>query len=127
VTASDSRARTAQRSREFLVEPHELQQLPPSAMIVTYSGPDGRRVVVADANPGIFGLPTATLRPLEEARRASRGQAAAARPGPAQSAAAPTPRRSEDVSWRDTDGEAQLPPNLGPPPERLDWRRPDHD
>jgi len=27
-------------------------------MIITYSGPDGRRVLVADANPGIFGLPT---------------------------------------------------------------------
>jgi hypothetical protein len=61
VTDSDSQARTVQRSREFLVEQHELQQLPPSAMIVTYPAPDGRHVVVADANPGIFGLPTATL------------------------------------------------------------------
>ena len=132
VTGSDSRARTAQRSREFLIEPHELQQLPPSAMIVTYSGPDGRRVMVADANPGIFGLPTATLRPLDEARRASRDRAATraatagARPRPAP-APAPAPGRSPDVSWRDTEGEAQLPPNLGPPPERLDWRRHDSD
>jgi hypothetical protein len=127
VTDSDSRARTVQRSREFLVEPHELQQLPPSAMIVTYSGPDGRRVVVADANPGIFGLPTATLRPLEDARRASRGEGAAALAGPVRPAATPVPRSSQDVSWRDTEGEAQLPPNLGPPPERLDWRRRDSD
>src|SRR5579875_2249115 len=67
---SESLARTTQRSREFLVEQHELQQLPPSAMIVTYAGPDGRHVVVADANPGIFGLPTATLLSLDEARRA---------------------------------------------------------
>jgi hypothetical protein len=126
VTDSDSRARTVQRSREFLVEPHELQQLPPSAMIVTYSGPDGRRVVVADANPGIFGLPTATLRPLEDARRASRDEGATALSGPVRPAA-PAPRPSQDVSWRDTEGEAQLPPNLGPPPERLDWRRRDSD
>jgi hypothetical protein len=131
VTDSDSRARTVQRSREFLVEPHELQQLPPSAMIVTYSGPGGRRVLVADANPGIFGLPTATLRSLDEARRASRDLAAAAavsaRPAPAAPAPAPAPRRGQDVSWRDTEGEAQLPPNLGPPPERLDWRRREDD
>ncbi len=93
VTDSDSRARTVQRSREFLVEPHELQQLPPSAMIVTYSGPAGRRVLVADANPGIFGLPTATLRPLDEARRASRDLAAAAvRTRPGRPPARPRPR-----------------------------------
>ena len=70
VTGSDSLARTVQRSREFLVEQHELQQLPTSAMIVTYSSAEGRRVVAADANPGIFTLPTATLMSLEEARRA---------------------------------------------------------
>ena len=64
-----------QRSREFLVEQHELQQLPPSAMIVTYAGPGGRQVVVADANPGIFGLPTATLLPLDEAGRGPVGEA----------------------------------------------------
>jgi hypothetical protein len=127
VTGSDSQARTAQRSREFLVEPHELQQLPPSAMIITYSAPDGRRVVVADANPGIFGLPTATLLPLDEARRVSWDGAAAALDGPARPAAPPAPRPGQDVSWRDTEGEGQLPPNLGPPPERLDWRRRDGD
>jgi hypothetical protein len=82
-------------------------------------------VLVADANPGIFGLPTATLRPLDEARRASRDQdqAAAGLSHLSRPAAAPAPRRGPDVSWRDTEGEAQLPPNLGPPPERLDWRR----
>jgi hypothetical protein len=84
-------------------------------------------VLVADANPGIFGLPTATLRPLDEARGASRGQAAAAPSTLSPPAAAPAPRRGQDVSWRDTDGEAQLPPNLGPPPERLDWRRREDD
>jgi hypothetical protein len=123
VTDTDSQARTVQRSREFLVEQHELQQLPPSAMIVTYAGPDGRRVAVADANPGIFGLPTATLLPLDEARRASRDGGPDALDAPARPAAPPAPRSGQDLSWRDQEGEAQLPPNLGPPPERLDWRR----
>jgi hypothetical protein len=68
VAASTSVARTTQRSREFLVEQHELQQLPPSAMIVSYASPAGRRVVFADANPGILTLPTATLASLDEAR-----------------------------------------------------------
>ena len=68
VAASTSVARTSQRSREFLVEQHELQQLPPSAMIVSYASAAGRRVVFADANPGILTLPTATLASLDEAR-----------------------------------------------------------
>ena len=68
VAASMSVARTSQRSREFLVEQHELQQLPSSAMIVSYASAAGRRVVFADANPGILTLPTATLASLDEAR-----------------------------------------------------------
>jgi hypothetical protein len=127
VTDSDSQARTVQRSREFLVEQHELQQLPPSAMIVTYPAPDGRHVVVADANPGIFGLPTATLLSLDEARRASQDGTAGSPDAPPQPSVPPAPRRGPDVSWRDQEGEGQLPPNLGPPPERLDWRRPTGD
>jgi hypothetical protein len=141
VTGSDSQARTVQRSREFLVEQHELQQLPPSAMIVTYAGPGGRHVVVADANPGIFGLPTATLLPLDEARRAPAGELLPAldppaSASPAQEPASPAPAAEQDppsppdapesspaVSWRNQAGEGLLPPNLGPPPERLDWRR----
>ena len=95
VGGNESLARTAQRSREFLVEQHELQQLPPSAMIVSYAGPDGRHVVLADANPGIMALPTATLVSLDDARRA--------------------PETVPPV-------QRQPPPNLGPPPERLDWR-----
>ncbi len=93
---SESLARALQRSREFLIEQHELQQLPASAMIVTYAGPGGRQVVLADANPGIGGLGAATPQTLEEFRIAPGG-------------------------WRS--GEAQPPPNLGPPPPRLDWRR----
>jgi hypothetical protein len=103
---SSSAARTAQRSREFLVEPHELQRLPTSAVIVSYASPDGRQVVFADANPGIIGLRTATLLSLEEA--ADPRTAEAVIPGQP----APEPDTEEP------------PPNLGPPPERLDWRRP---
>jgi hypothetical protein len=166
VTGSETLARTMQRSREFLVEQHELQQLPPSAMILTYSSAGARHVVVADTNPGIMGLPTATLASLEEARRNPQA-ARALRPmgqpgerpgewqepeltGPSERAAEGTGRDrapgtdggpGEDggsgpdgrkargsrphpvpASWRS--GEGQPPPNLGPPPERLDWRRP---
>jgi hypothetical protein len=61
IGASDSLGRTLQRSRESLVEPHELQQLPPSAVLLWYPSPGGRQVVLADANPAIIALPTATL------------------------------------------------------------------
>jgi hypothetical protein len=102
---SETLARALQRSREFVVEQHELQQLPASAMIITYAGPAGRQVVMADANPGLGGLGTATALTLEESRDG-----------------APAP-----VSWR-RERRVQPPPNLGPPPPRLDWRkrRPDN-
>jgi hypothetical protein len=61
VGANDSLAVAAQRSRESLVEQHELQQLPPSAVLLCYPTPGGRQVVLADANPAIMALPTATL------------------------------------------------------------------
>jgi len=61
IGANDSLARTAQRSRESVVEQHELQQLPQSAVLLWYPAPGGRRVVLADANPAIMTLPTATL------------------------------------------------------------------
>jgi len=193
---SESQARTVQRSREFVVEQHELQQLPPSAMIVTYAGAGRRQVVMVDANPAIMSLPTATLASLEEARQVPPGSIgpdpAGTWPGYAPSASSvrsepvssepvtpasagwrpehpapgtagpPRPREGGDapadgtgtrvpapgpdpgagraaepdspgtgrdpgrrrrtpVSWRDRAGQA--PPNLGPPPERLDWRR----
>ncbi len=84
VAASESLARTAQRSREFLVEPYELQQLPPSAVIVSYASPRGRQVVLADANPGIATLPTATLLSPEEAREAAGPAAGGGAPGVAR-------------------------------------------
>jgi len=53
-----SLGRTAQRSREFLVEAAELQRLPPTAVIVSYPSQHGCAVVLADANPAIGSLPT---------------------------------------------------------------------
>jgi hypothetical protein len=111
VSANASLTRTSQRSREFLVEQHELQQLPPSAVIISYASAAGRQVVLADANPGILGLRTSTLLSLDEAARGMgdgvRGTGAAVR-GTGVAAA----------------GSAGDVPNLGPPPERLDWRTP---
>jgi len=111
LSASTSLAASVQRSREFLVEQHELQQLPPSAVIITHAGPDGRQVVLADANPAIIALPTATLSSLAEARAAASAGGSASAGGPASAASAGGPA-----------GQG-APPNLGPPPERLDWRR----
>ena len=86
---SETLARALQRSREFLVEQHELQQLPASAMIITYAGPAGRQVVMADANPGIGGLGAAY-------RAAARGipRPAGPAPGRRRNAAAATPRQN---------------------------------
>jgi hypothetical protein len=113
---SESLALGLQRSREFLVEQHELQQLPASAMIITYAGPAGRQVVMADANPGIGGLSAATQLTLEEYRARP-----AAGPGTAAEPAGRRDARPSAVSWRS--GNDRPPPNLGPPPPRLDWRR----
>jgi hypothetical protein len=110
---SESLARTMQRSREFLVEQHELQQLPASAMIITYAGPAGRQVVMADTNPGIGGLGGATALTLEEYRRLPVAGPAKREPVSGRDDA-PRP-----VNWR----RDRPPPNLGPPPERLDWRK----
>src|SRR5262249_4290102 len=67
---NSSLGKTAQRSREFLVEPDELQRLPPSAVLVSYASGARRHVVLADANPAIYTLPTATVGSLERARQA---------------------------------------------------------
>ncbi|MEQ4714810.1 hypothetical protein [Nonomuraea sp. B19D2] len=92
--------RVLQRSREFLVEPHQLQQLPTTSVIVTDATAQGRRVRLADANPAILTFPKTTLGELEEVREAV---------------------LALDPKARDGDGEP--PPNLGPPPPRLDWRK----
>jgi hypothetical protein len=144
---SSSEARTSQRSREFLVEQHELQQLPASAVIVTYASPRGRQVVLADANPGIMTLRTSTLVSLDEAIEAA--AASSVPPGmpepPASSgttvaggtsAAADAVTAAGTTTGAVASGAAaaavppaggaspEPPPNLGPPPERLDWRKP---
>jgi len=99
---------TVQRSREFLVEPDELQRLPPSAVIVSYALGARRHVVLADANPAICTLPTATV---HSPARAWQAGDRAPRDG---SAGQPAGRRS---------GGRHRPPNLGLPPEPPDWRR----
>jgi hypothetical protein len=128
VGGNESLARTAQRCREFLVEPHELQQLPPSAVIITHAGRDGRRVVFADANPGIMALPTATLAGLDEARQAPEravpargwaghpGGAAVGRPG-----SGPADGRAADgraADGRAADGRIPWPPSGSAPGSR---------
>jgi hypothetical protein len=125
---SESLARALQRSREFLVEQHELQQLPVSAMIITYAGPGGRRAVMADANPGLGGLSTATPLTLEESGGLAGAPAAAPAAADPSSAPAAGPALggqaggpAAPVSWRS--GGGQPSPNLGPPPPRLDWRK----
>ncbi|MBO2460194.1 hypothetical protein [Actinomadura violacea] len=55
-----------QRFRELLVEPPQLQELPPTAMVFTHSGTAGRRIMLVDANPGIITLPTAHSMEFEE-------------------------------------------------------------
>jgi hypothetical protein len=122
---SESLARALQRSREFLVEQHELQQLPASAMIITYAAPAGRQVVLADANPGIGGLGAATQLTLEElGDMPERIAPPAAAARPAAESPRPVPESgggSDPVNWRT--GDNRPAPNLGPPPPRLDWRK----
>ncbi|MFF4773299.1 hypothetical protein ACFY05_10620 [Microtetraspora fusca] len=98
-----------QRSREFLVEPHQLQQLPTTSVIVTHATAEGRQVRLADANPAILAFPKTTLGDFEEVRRA-----ALVAPEEDDHPPAGEPRAEPE------DGP---PPNLGPPPPRLDWRK----
>ncbi|MEU8251291.1 hypothetical protein [Nonomuraea sp. NPDC048916] len=93
--------RVLQRSREFLVEPHQLQQLPTTSVIVTDATAKGRRVRLADANPAILTFPKTTLGELEDVREAV---------------------LSVDGD-KNPEGDEEPPPNLGPPPQRLDWRK----
>jgi len=110
-------------------------------VIIGYASPEGRRVVLADANPAIIALRTSTLLSLEEALNA----AAAGGPGYAAPDAAaagepgygPDPAAARGPGYPDGPDAAlppeagpgappspEPPPNLGPPPERLDWRKP---
>lgn len=103
---SESLARSLQRSREFAVEPTELQCLPVTAMIVSHGAGTGRRVLLADANPAIGALPVATLAPLPDPGPG--GEPAAVRPaGPAaglpgpgtRPEPAPSPHRLGPAGW----------------------------
>jgi hypothetical protein len=137
---NESLGRTVQRSREFLVEPEELQRLPPSAVIISYGSGSRRQVVLADANPAIATLPTVTWRSLDQARLATQAappagpvDGPATPPGtpatprgtpaapPGAPAAPPDAPAAQPVGWRS--GRGQPPPNLGPPPEPPDWRK----
>ncbi|MDA2807013.1 hypothetical protein [Nocardiopsis suaedae] len=83
--------------RPLRADVHGLRSLPPTAMLVPGEG----GAVLADANPGILTLATATLATVEEGLL---GGAV-----PVEGGGGPT-----------DDGDP--PANLGPPPERLDWR-----
>ncbi|MFI0417493.1 hypothetical protein [Spongiactinospora sp. 9N601] len=122
--------RVLQRSREFLVEPHQLQQLPTTSVIVTDATATGRRVRLADANPAILTFPRTTLGELEDVKDALQRV-------PEQQQQPPLPPEGDDdPPWPGPDGAGNgevrvetpvpphlVPPNLGPPPARLDWRR----
>jgi hypothetical protein len=123
IGVNESLARSAQRSREFLVEPHQLQQLPPSAVIVSYAAPGGRQVILADANPAILTLPSVSPLSLAEAAAAQPPEPAATWPETVPSPPTPSPPAPSapaPVGWRSERG--RPPANLGPPPEPLDWR-----
>ncbi|WP_344275916.1 coiled-coil domain-containing protein [Actinomadura napierensis] len=78
-----ARPAAKQRFRELLVEPPQLQELPPTAMVFTHSGATGRRIMLVDANPGIITLPTAHSMEFEEYLREQEAleQAAGEEPG----------------------------------------------
>ncbi|HEX6470254.1 MAG TPA: hypothetical protein VF069_14245 [Streptosporangiaceae bacterium] len=82
-TAPPGESGARQGVREFVVERHELQQLPPTAMILTYAMATGRRILLVDANPAIMTLPTAHSQEYEEfLRDQEAGAAPTAAPGP---------------------------------------------
>lgn len=56
-TDSDSTSTTDVRQYEFTVEPTQIQGLPPTAFVMVDVGPEGRRVLMGDCNPGITLLP----------------------------------------------------------------------
>ncbi|WP_433332728.1 hypothetical protein [Spirillospora sp. CA-294931] len=88
-----------QRARELLIEPPQLQELPPTAMIFTHAGAAGRRVLLVDANPGIITLPTTHSMEFEEYLREQEREADQERETPApddEPVPAPTPSDPPD-------------------------------
>ncbi|MBB6118287.1 hypothetical protein [Nocardiopsis algeriensis] len=121
------------RARPHGLDAGALRSLPPTAAVVL--GPAGP--VLADTNPGILTLSTATLATVDDSRRtgdetaAGRGGAANGneerggweRPRTASPDASADPPAGVPAASPGVDaGPDRVPPNLGPPPERLDWR-----
>ncbi|MEV2274631.1 hypothetical protein AB0I72_03510 [Nocardiopsis sp. NPDC049922] len=126
-------------SRPIGLDAGSLRRLPCTAALLL--GDDGP--VLTDTNPGILSLSTATLATVEDARAtghgadpASEGDGRTSAPGsradgarprsalpdppPAEEGAAPAPTPSGAPDGAEVPD--RVPPNLGPPPERLDWR-----
>ncbi|WP_242613902.1 hypothetical protein [Actinomadura roseirufa] len=118
------------RFRELRVEPPQLQELPPTAMVFTHSGATGRRILLVDANPGIITLPTTHSMELEEFQREQERlnrpdpDDATPRPGIPAGPDAPahrdmTPRPEERPHPQPASSpEAKPPPGPRPHPER---------
>ncbi|MBE2998765.1 hypothetical protein IDM40_08625 [Nocardiopsis sp. HNM0947] len=120
-----------------------LRTLPATvALVLDPSGP-----VLADTNPGILTLSTATLATVDDSRNTGHGpgvghgtsdRADQARPRTGEPATRPQPAAGPEETGTRHGAEPerhpapvgadtgrppeQVPPNLGPPPERLDWR-----
>nr|WP_150254081.1 hypothetical protein [Nocardiopsis deserti] len=126
--------------RPLGLDAESLRGLPATAAVVlTADGP-----VLADTNPGILTLSTATLATVDDSRNTGNtpgvgdgGAAAGAARGRGTAGGRPRVPTADPTALTDTpDGTAAadrspappgavdegVPPNLGPPPERLDWR-----
>ncbi|KIH99375.1 hypothetical protein LP52_07665 [Streptomonospora alba] len=100
--ASGEQERAEDVLSDHRADVHGLRTLPPTAMVL----PGAEGPVLADANPGILTLPTATLSTVDDVPEAASAAEAPAQP-------------------RGAAAQEEPPPNLGPPPERLDWRTAD--
>ncbi|CAL9515151.1 hypothetical protein SUDANB121_03740 [Nocardiopsis dassonvillei] len=119
-------------TRTLAPEAGALLALPATAALIL--GPGGP--VLADTNPGILTLSTATLATVDDSRTSGdesdgapersageevRPEAVRPRVVPA-AATTDTPDATAPVSTGTEGAPGRVPPNLGPPPERLDWR-----
>ncbi|WP_246179154.1 hypothetical protein [Actinomadura decatromicini] len=110
-----------QRFRELLVEPPQLQELPPTAMVFTHSGATGRRTLLVDANPGIITLPTAHSMEFEEYLRHQETRDAAD-DGPPEAPEPPAPaepKQPDVASPRLPRARHALPRGANPRPPRI--------
>ncbi len=122
----------AHRTRPLTPDAAGLLSLPATAAVVL--GPGGP--VLADTNPGILTLSTATLATVDDSRTSGdesggapgagtggQGRPRAVRPRVLPTlAVADTPDRAAPAPTANDGAPGRVPPNLGPPPERLDWR-----